>query len=54
MSMRGLLSGALMVVLGAMFAWMLGGALEMRAEKEQAASPTDLTTPSVDKHHWMF
>jgi len=54
MSVRGLLSGAMMLVLVALFAWMLGGALERRAEKQQPASPPSVATPSVDKDHWMF
>ena len=54
MSLRGILSGVLMLVLGAVFAWGLGGALELQAEKQQAASPPSGAMPSPDKHHWMF
>jgi hypothetical protein len=54
MKIRGLLAGVLMVALGALFAWVLGGALELRAEKEQPTSPAGVAMPSTEKHHWMF
>jgi hypothetical protein len=53
MRLRGLLLGGLMLVLGALFAWGLGAALERRAEKG-TAGPTDVAMPSSDKNHWMF
>jgi hypothetical protein len=51
--MRGLLSGFLMLVLGAAFTWALANALEMRAETNVANTP-EMAAPSTAKTHWMF
>ena len=60
--MRGFAWGAVMLALGGLFAWTVGGALEMRAEIQAerrtetgaAASPPDVATPSTAKSRWMF
>ena len=59
--MRGLGWGAAMLVLGALFALMVCGALEMRAEMQAerraemgASNPPDVAIPSTAKSRWMF
>jgi hypothetical protein len=51
-----------MLVLGGLFAVMVGGALEMRADMQAEtraeaaalASPPDVAAPSMAKTRWMF
>ena len=43
-----------MLVLGAIFALGLGGALERRAVKAPSAVPAEGAVPSLEKNHWMF
>jgi hypothetical protein len=54
MWMRGLLAGVLMLVVGALSTWMLGGLLERRAEAAHGITASDIATTTADRTHWMF
>jgi len=51
--MRGLLLGALFLILGAVGTWMLASVLEMRATAT-VDDPSGVATTTTEKTHWMF
>lgn len=52
--MRGLWWGLVMLVGVAAFTWMLGSALEMRAEAHHPFDESDTATGASKDNHWMF